>query len=364
MTLGDRLFWPWVAWAVLCVAAMIASPGEETIPYHLGYAGLGLAAGLDAWSYRRSVLALGGYTLATGAVLVSRAADGVIAWEETSEIPLMCLLLSLVVWHIGRRNLAIDRVSRLVEREQAQMARRERLVRTMSHEMRTPLAIASGYVDLLRHQPLPASAQDDLTVVREELDRSSRSVDRLLQLIRSHENLPLLDLDLDHLVGEIVERWRVVADRDWRVDASAGIQKANADRIRACIDTLIENALRYTQTGDVIRVFGWVDGDQYVLGVADSGPGFSADQIASINAPSTDSVETSLVNDPRSQTGLGLSLVRDAVEWRGGRLVALNGRDGGAEVRVVCPLQATYLTPRPARADVRSVESVATGAAS
>jgi two-component system OmpR family sensor kinase len=343
MTLEGRLFWPFAGWAVLCIVAMVVAPGQETIPYHLGYAGLGLAAGFDVWSHRRSVLALGGYTIGSGAVLVSRAADGVIAWEETSEIPLMCLLLTLVLWHIGRRNLALARVSRLVELDQAQMARRERLVRTVSHEMRTPLAIAGGYVDLLRGQQLPPTAHDDLGIVREELDRSSRAVDRLLRLIRSHENLPLMHLDLDELLREILERWRVVADRDWRIETAAGVQKVNADRVRACIDTLIENAVRYTKTGDVIRVFGSVDRDTYVIGVADSGPGFTTDQLAAINAASTDAPDAPLVSDPRSQTGLGLSLVRDAVEWRSGRLIADRGREGGAQVLVACPSEAKYL---------------------
>lgn len=339
-------FWLWVGWATLCVAAMAASPGEETIPYHLGYAGLGLAAGLDIWSRRRSVAALGGYTLASGAILTSRAADGVIAWEETSEIPLMCLLLMLVLWHIGRRNVALDRVGRLVERDQAQMARRERLVRTVSHEMRTPLAIAGGHVDLLRQQHLPAPVQDDLLVVREELDRSSRAVDRLLRLIRSHENLPLMKLDTDELIVSVVERWRVVAERDWQVEAHAGWQKANADRVRACIDTLIENALRYTTTGDVVRVFARVEDDSFIFGVADSGPGLNPTQRAAINAPPPESEDVPLVSDPRSQTGLGLSLVRDAVEWRGGRLVAERSREGGAEVLVICPRDSSAPAPR------------------
>jgi signal transduction histidine kinase len=328
---------------------MAAFPGQETIPYHLGYAGLGLAAGLDVWSPQRSFLTLGGYTLATGAVLVERAAGGVIAWEETSEVPLMCLLLTLVLWHINRRNLAITRVSRLVEREQAQMARRERLVRTVSHEMRTPLAIAGGYVDLLLGQQLAPATNDDLRVVREELDRSSRAVDRLLRLIRSQEHLPLMDIDIDGLLSEIVERWRVVADRDWQIDTTGSVQKANADRVRACIDTLVENAVRYTKAGDVIRVFDRVEGDSFVVGVADSGPGFTPEQLAAINAPDSDPVDVPLVSDPRSQTGLGLSLVRDAVEWRGGALVARVSPEGGAEVRVVSPRSGRYLSPRPGR---------------
>jgi K+-sensing histidine kinase KdpD len=107
--------------------------------------------------------------------------------------------------------------------------------------------------------------------------------------------------------------------------------------------------LRYTKPGDVIRVFGWVEHEMYVVGVADSGPGFTADQIASINASSTDVPDAPLVSDPRSQTGLGLSLVRDAVEWRGGRLVAARGPDGGAEVSLVCPREDTHLGSQQAR---------------
>ena len=66
---GWNLFVPWLVWGTVCTAAMWLVPGQETIPYHLGYAGLALAAGLDAWSHPQSVAALGGYTLLTGAVL-------------------------------------------------------------------------------------------------------------------------------------------------------------------------------------------------------------------------------------------------------------------------------------------------------
>jgi two-component system, OmpR family, sensor kinase len=341
VTRPGRTFWPWLLWAAVCIALMGVFAGQETIPYHLGYVGLALAAGFDVWSPRRAVYTLGGYTLASGAILVHRAAGGVIAWEETAEIPLMCLIVGMALWHILKRNEAIARVSRLVEREQAQMARRERLVRIVSHEMRTPLAIATGYVDLLRAQALPDPADEDLHVVREELDRSSLAVDRLLRLIRFQDEVPLLDLDIDSLLREMVERWQVVAEREWRVEAQAGIQKVNADRLRACVDTLIENAVRYTTDGDTIRVFAHEQGATYVVGVADSGDGLTDEQIAAINATG-DSSDSPIISDPRSQTGLGLSLVRESIEWRGGRLRAGRAPEGGAEVRISCPSLATF----------------------
>ncbi len=127
-----------------------------------------------------------------------------------------------------------------------------------------------------------------------------------------------------------------MAPREWQVEAHAGWQKANGDRVRACIDTLVENALRYTTSGDVVRVFARLEGETFVFGVADSGPGLNQTQQDAINAPLPDSQDVPLISDPRSQTGLGLSLVRDAVESRGGRLVAGRAREGGAEVYVVC----------------------------
>jgi signal transduction histidine kinase len=164
---------------------------------------------------------------------------------------------------------------------------------------------------------------------------------------------------VDHLLNELVERWRVVADRDWQIETATGVQKVNADRLRACVDTLVENAVRYTSAGDVIRVFGRARHDTYVLGVADSGPGLTADQVDAINAPSVELTVTPLVSDPRSQSGLGLSLVRDAVEWRGGRLVAGRSREGGAELRVMCPRHSVELPALLGRASTRTPEAIA-----
>ena len=337
MTLADRkLFWPWVGWAMACILAMALAPGQETIPYHLGYAGLALAAGLDAWSHFQAVSALGGYTTLTGLVLVYRAANGAIAWEETAEIPLMCLLMVMVFWHMERRNNAFEHATELADRERSQRERRERLVRITSHEMRTPLSIATAYVDLLCVDAHDAKTRDDLEVVREELDRVSMSTARMLRLIRLYEDLPLHQVDIDELLTTTASRWRVMADRRWKVESRLGLQEASEERVRACLDTLVENAVRYTEDGDVIRLFAHFSGGVNVIGVADSGPGFSEAQLASINARGSDiDLALPLISDPRSQTGLGLSLVREVVESRNARLLAGRSTEGGGEVRMV-----------------------------
>lgn len=339
------LFAPAVVCAAVCVAAMWSWPGEETIPYHLGYALFGLAYGLDPWPRSRAFTALGLYTVLTGGVLVTRAGNGVIDWQETTEIPLMCLLMALMMWHVRNRQAALAEVTRLAALDRARAKARELLARMTSHEMRTPLTIATGYVDLLLTEEPEGSRRADLEVVRDELDRLSRASDRLLRMIRFHDHLPQQLVDLDELLRQTGRRWAAVVDRDWRVEVGAGSLLASPERVRACLDTLIENAVRYTSDGQTVRLFARRESGEVWMGVADAGRGFDPDKVAAINAPGervsgapdTDSV------DPLAQTGLGLELVRRIVGSRGGRVVADRGPDGGARIAMVLPVEAPSL---------------------
>ena len=324
------LFGPWLVWATLCVVAMWSLPGKETVPYHLGYAGLAVAFGLDVWTNRRVYLALGGFTVATGQVLLTRADAGVIDWGETAEIPLMCAMMALMIWHVSDRNAALARATHLAEREHDQGVRRERMVRLTSHEMRTPLTIATGYVDLLRAGARDVETDADLEIVHHELDRLSRSCDRLLRMLSRHEQVPVTPVDVDLLLARLGERWRVVAPRDWQVDAAAGVAVCNEERLGVCLDTLVENAVRYTAPGETIRVFGRRHAGELSVGVADGGCGFDEHQICAVNDPGELLSQEPGPADDKSQTGLGLSLVRELVETSGGSLLAGKAPEGGA----------------------------------
>ncbi|HET6652212.1 MAG TPA: HAMP domain-containing sensor histidine kinase [Nocardioides sp.] len=332
-----NLFVPWLFWGTACAVAMWFVPGRETVPYHLGYAGLAVAFGLDVWSTRRTYVTLAVYTVITGVILLMRAADGHIHWAQTTEIPFMTLLLGLMIWHVGHRDAALRVNREMAERDREQVARRERLVRLTSHEMRTPLTIMAGYVDLLRSTET-GPVLNDLDVVREEIDRLDRACDRLLRMIRFHDDLPQQQVDLDRLMQDIVDRWSIVAPRDWQVTSAAGVVDTHEERVKVCVDTLVENAVRYTEEGDTIRVFARREGAGMSLGVADSGSGFSPEQVAAFNGPQDLVADASSNQDPRARTGLGLSLVREIVESRQGRLEAGVAPEGGALVTLTLPI--------------------------
>src|SRR4051812_40154624 len=241
-----RLFLPWLVLATACCVLMWLAPGSETIPYHIAWIGVALAYGFDPWSTRRTVAAIGVYTVVTGGILVVRAATEAIAWDETAEIPLMCTLVVLSVWHVRRREFARAQLAKVADRDRDLAAQRERLNRLTSHEMRTPLTIAVGYLDLLLGRHPDPETEADLQVVQDELGRLSRAGERLLRMIHLQEQQDAEVVDVDALFEQVADRWATVADRRWVVDSRVGSQLLSAERLRACLDTLIENALRHT----------------------------------------------------------------------------------------------------------------------
>ena len=362
-----RLLAAWTVWAAGCVIVMLARPEIQTIAYHLGWAGFALAFGLGTWSRWQLVTALAWYTLATGAILEYGWLVGRVGWDETTEIPLMLLLAFLMVWHVRRRQAALAHVTCLAEREVQACLDREQLMQLTSHELRTPLTIARGYIELMQTRVIELESQQDLAVVADELERLSRVSDRLIRMIRLQDDTTTEIVDIDQVMAQAVERWRVVADRRWVLDAGAGRDVGSPERLRTGLDTLVENAIRYTSVGDTIRLVGSRHLNHVVVGVFDSGVGLQDHQIIAINGgeqsplpatggtvAGTDSDMDSETGDRLAGTGLGLSIVRALAHAHGGTLHASHAPDGGAAMILTLPLSSPgevgHFVPRVASA--------------
>lgn len=281
------------------------------------------------------MLGLVAFTAVTGGILCLRAVQGALAWPETAEIPLMTGIMALLVWHIRHRQDSLSTVTAMADRERARAAAEEQLTRLTSHEMRTPLTIAGGYVQMLRAKEEDPESQRDLDVITDELDRLRRATDRLLWAMRLQGSPTRELVDVDALLRQTTERWATVAHRHWVLEAHAGAMEGSPDRLRVCLDTLVENAVRYTGDGDTIRVFGTRQGARLSLGVADSGPGLRPEQLEMLNQSGPPGgVPDPLARDELSQTGLGLALVRSVAEALAGRTLAGAGPEGGARVAI------------------------------
>ncbi len=148
------------------------------------------------------------------------------------------------------------------------------------------------------------------------------------------------------MLSHVLDRWRVLADRDWQLDSTAGVQLFAPERTRVCLDTLLENSVRYTRDGDVVRLVASVEGDVLSLGVADAGDGFQPDLLEAFRDEASVPGWDHVTPDPKSQTGLGLGLVQEAVRARGGALFIGRAPEGGALVLMKLPRDRPAPLPR------------------
>ena len=97
----------WGAFALANLAAMIAWPSWETIPFHFVWISLTIVYGFRVWAPLATALVLGAVIVANGRVIVADAFEGIQLWGELFEVPLMSAMFLAMVWHARRRQAAL-----------------------------------------------------------------------------------------------------------------------------------------------------------------------------------------------------------------------------------------------------------------
>jgi two-component system, OmpR family, sensor kinase len=110
--------------------------------------------------------------------------------------------------------------------------------------------------------------------VLEELDNLERIAARLLTLARMDEHWTVKPsvVPVSALLERTVTRWRAAADRGWKVSPTSAVVVADRQRIETALDSLVENAVRYTEAGGRIELAAYSDGQSVVIEVRDDGP--------------------------------------------------------------------------------------------
>jgi signal transduction histidine kinase len=129
----------------------------------------------------------------------------------------------------------------------------------------------------------------------------------------------------------IVTRWRASADRDWRLRPTSAVVVADRYRLETALDSLVENAVRYTEEGGRIELAAYPDEESVVIEVCDDGPGIPDEELAYI-------FESFRSGSSRGGTGMGLAIVKAIVEAHGGAVSAQNLPGGGACFRLRLPV--------------------------
>jgi len=309
-----------VAWGVFAVAnwaAMIAWPSWETIPFHFIWISLTLLYGFRVWRPRATTLVLGAVIVCSGASILADAFEGIQLWGELFEVPLMSAMFLAMVWHARRRQEALRVAERTAEQRRSLLERQERFVQDASHELRTPVTIARGHLELLQRQ---GDGGAEVAVALDELERVDAILERLIVLARADQPdfLAPEQLDLEQFLEDVFMRWSEVALRGWRLGAIApGLLRADPDRLRTALDALLENAVKYSDEGASIELRARAADDGVLIEVEDEGFGVPPEALGRIfdRFARADAART------RAQggVGLGLAIVDAIAKAHGGR---------------------------------------------
>jgi signal transduction histidine kinase len=338
-----------VAWG-LFVLAMSAQMWNDlnnlTWPYHLIWVSLSLLYGFRMWPPRVVIPIIVLIAVETALFFLAAYRQGLTSLDELTEIPLMPLLVAIGAWHAWRRSEAQRRVEELAALETSRLERQREFLRDTSHAIRTPVTIARGHVDLLQMTNADPETREDLDVVLHQLDRLGHLAGRLLSIehLQTTEGIDQDALDVKAFLDEVGRRWSVSAPRRWVLDVRpVGIVQADERRLEEAVDALVENALRFTGDGGVVRLSCHRDGGDAVIEVADDGPGIpDADRAAVF--------DRFFHRHPKGEepgTGLGLALVHAVATAHGGRVTAGVAPEGGALLSMRIPLSARPARPAP-----------------
>lgn len=214
------------------------------------------------------------------------------------------------------------------------------------HELRTPITIVQGNLDLLA---VGAGDRDEaMAVIQDELDRMTRIVDDLLLLARAEraDFLRLAPVDVATLVGDLAARSATLDERPWSLIAPPPglVVVADRERLLQALLNLAANAARHTPPGTPVRMGAdRLPGGGLRLWVSDDGPGVPPGERERIFGRFARGSHPSGARD-RGGAGLGLAIATAIAEAHGGRLdLDHHGPGSGATFSIVLPTSGSSL---------------------
>jgi signal transduction histidine kinase len=348
----------WAALAIACLAAMIAWPAWEAVPFHVIWVALTLLYGFRIWSLKGTATVLAAVMLVCGISIFRDVRDGMQDWGELFEVPLLSAMFLAMVWHARRRLQMLQTVEALADERAALLEHEERLLHDISHELRTPVTIARGHLELLARRL--GSETAELTVAFDELGRMKLMIDRILLLAQAErgDDLQRECVPLVPFLEDIVVRWAGVAPRAWRLGTVVDVSlEADPTWLHAAVDALVENAVQHTDDYGRIEIAAHAEPNAVVITVRDDGPGVPDQLLGRIFERFARSDASR--SRHHGGSGLGLSIVSAIARAHGGSCRAENAAAGGIVFELRFPLLRASSAEREEEAGPSLVEATA-----
>lgn len=241
--------------------------------------------------------------------------------------------------------LAID-LDEMARRLQTFQRANQRLLRDVSHELRSPLARLRVALEIARNKDQNLVA-GELNRIELESDRLEQLVDEVLSLLREtsdSQNLSLQQFDLTELLVDLVDTVNYEIPEDSPViEMKAPVTlpiEADRELLWRVFENLLRNSLIHGGAGNAVSITAKsLAGGQLEISVQDSGPGIAEEHAERIFEPfyRVDEARKPSAGNHSGGHGLGLAIAASAVRRHGGQISAHNVAQGGLRVTVVLP---------------------------
>jgi two-component system, NtrC family, sensor histidine kinase GlrK len=222
---------------------------------------------------------------------------------------------------------------------------RNRFLRHMSHELKTPLANIREGAELLMDGavgPLDNSQREVVAILRDNGIKLHRLIENLLSFSawqKESVGLDLSEFRLRPLVKQVLESQQLtVVSQRVRLEVKVDDLMLRADRgkVRLIIENLLSNAIKYSPKGGTVYLHAAKQDTQLVIDVADAGAGIPSEERARV-------FEAFYTGRPPAGvqvkgTGIGLSVVLEFVNAHGGTIEIIDGEYPGAHFRIRMPI--------------------------
>ncbi|PKQ15068.1 MAG: hypothetical protein CVT67_11400 [Actinobacteria bacterium HGW-Actinobacteria-7] len=233
-----------------------------------------------------------------------------------------------------------ESINQMLDRLEAAFSEQRRFIADASHELRTPVAVIRGNVELLLAGTTTGDdADESLGMIESESIRMSRLLDELLALARLEAGgqVRMQPLRVDVLLEEVTARTKMLGDRLVHLESGCELWiHADPDLLDGALMNLARNAVAHTQDGGRINFECLRSGDVVELAITDDGPGIPSDDVERVfdrfyrahGRPRSDGT---------TGAGLGLAITKQLIELHEGTIRVENAQPHGARFVVRLP---------------------------
>ncbi|MGI9063567.1 MAG: sensor histidine kinase [Pseudonocardiaceae bacterium] len=289
--------------------------------------------------------------------LVGLVIAGIGAWLVSGQILAPVRLVRQTAAEITEKDLTRripvqgrDDISQLTEQFNAMLDRlqdafsvQRQFVDDASHELRTPITIVRGHLELMDvDSGDPAERAEVVRLVTDELDRMSRIVEDLLLLAKSQrpDFVRPERISVAELTSDVDAKVRALGERRWVLEAiGEGTADLDPQRVTQAMVQLAQNAVQHTTVGDEIRLGSVLHDAAVSFWVSDTGPGVRPEDAEAIFERFSRGA-TGGARTHRTGAGLGLAIVRAIADAHRGSVRLVSDPGEGATFGIELPARA------------------------